>query len=72
MRRERSQYLACVSSQVEIEAMATNLRSAREKRVVVRSHPLDELDHVSVAPHPGWDAPEVGECLAGIPIAPTL
>jgi len=53
---------------VEIEAIEADLRGARPKRVVVFTKPLDELDHVGVAPHPGWEAPEVGEPFYGIDV----
>jgi hypothetical protein len=50
---------------VKIEAVEANPWSARRQRVVVRSQPLDELDHLGVAPHPGWEAAEVGERFNG-------
>ena len=34
----------------------------------MRAQPLDELDHVGVAPHPRGEAPEVGERFYGIDI----
>ena len=34
----------------------------------MRAQPLDELDYVGVAPHPGWEAPEVGKRFDGIDV----
>src|SRR6202030_2372133 len=53
---------------VEIEAVKAGLSGARGKGVVVRSQPLEKLNHIGVAPHPSRKAPEVGERLLGIDI----
>src|SRR6266436_8989477 len=46
---------------IEIEAVKSNLCSARRERVFVRSQPFDEFDYYGVAPHPGWESPKIGE-----------
>src|SRR5919106_2477740 len=53
---------------IEVEAVEADFRRVLRKRVVVRPQPLDELDHVGVAPHPRRKASEVGERLYGIEV----
>jgi hypothetical protein len=53
----------------QIETVGAHPGSALRERRVVPAQPLDELGHVGVAPHPGREAPEVGERFPGIDIA---
>ena len=51
---------------VEVQAVEADLARVRRQRVVVPAQPLDELDHVGVAPHPGRKTPEAGQRFAGV------
>jgi hypothetical protein len=45
---------------IQIEAVKAGPVSVGCKRVIVLPQPLDKLDHISVAPHPYREAPELG------------
>jgi hypothetical protein len=51
---------------IEIQAVKPDLCGTGGTSIVVCSQPLDELDHLFVAPHPGRETPEVGERFHGI------
>src|ERR1700681_1154151 len=53
---------------VEIESVKAGLSGTGRKGVIVRSQPLDKLDHIGVAPHPSWEAPKVAERFLSIHI----
>ena len=53
---------------VEIESVKAGLSETGRKGVIVRSQPLDKLDHIGVASHPSWEAPKVAERFLSIHI----
>ena len=50
---------------VQIEAVEASFLLGRRQQVVAVTQPADEVQHVGIAPHPGREAPEVGEGLIG-------
>src|SRR3981189_2554384 len=51
---------------VKIESIKAGLSGAGRKAVIVRSQPLDKLNHIGIAPHPSREAPKVAECFRTI------
>ncbi len=46
---------------VEVQTIKADLGRARRQRVVVRSQPADEIEHIGVTPHPGGETLEAAE-----------